>query len=80
MLEVVAGSKDAEPTGSLSPSGSLENASQATSPLLVVRKMPYNEKIKQDLIQELIRFIQKEAIVTQSVLTSSINEDQYCSS
>ncbi|RGB22207.1 hypothetical protein C1646_822634 [Rhizophagus diaphanus] len=76
-LEVVApitsdqtGSHDAD---SLSPSSSLENnhishsSSQANSSLPVIRKIPYNQKVEQGIIQEVISFIQKRA------LTSSID-------
>jgi hypothetical protein len=64
------GSHDAD---SLSPSSSLENnhislsSSQANSSLPVIRKIPYNQKVEQGIIQEVISFIQKRA------LTSSIN-------
>ncbi|PKK55994.1 hypothetical protein RhiirC2_722143, partial [Rhizophagus irregularis] len=64
------GSHDAD---SLSPSSSLENnhislsSSQANSSLPVIRKIPYNQKVEQGIIQEVISFIQKR------VLISSIN-------
>ncbi|PKC59535.1 hypothetical protein RhiirA1_469288 [Rhizophagus irregularis] len=40
---------------------------QETSPTPIVRKIPYNQKVEQGIIQEVISFIQKRA------LTSSIN-------
>ncbi|CAB5201968.1 unnamed protein product [Rhizophagus irregularis] len=64
------GSHDAD---SLSSSSSLENnyishsSSQANSSLPVIRKILYNQKVEQGIIQEVISFIQKRA------LTSSIN-------
>src|SRR5581483_7087597 len=64
------GSHDAD---SLSPSSSLENnhishsSSQANSSLSVIQKIPYNQKVEQGIIQEVISFIQKKAF------TSSIN-------
>jgi hypothetical protein len=59
--------QDAE---SLSLSSSLKNKhslSQETSLSPIVQKIPYNQKVEQSIIQEVISFIQKRA------LASSIN-------
>ena len=53
------GSQDAD---SLSPSSSLENnhishsSSQENSSLPVIRKIPYNQKVEQDIIQDIGKF------------------------
>ena len=63
---------------SLSPSSSPENnhishsSSQENSSLPVIRKVPYNQKVEQGIIQEVILFIQKEALAS-SINTSKFN-------
>ncbi|CAG8827961.1 2547_t:CDS:2, partial [Dentiscutata erythropus] len=42
------------------------------SPSPVVRKIPYNQKVEQGIIQEVISFIQKEAFAS-SINTSKFN-------
>ncbi|CAG8696267.1 14197_t:CDS:2, partial [Funneliformis mosseae] len=68
-------SQDAD---SLSPFSSPENnhisysSSQKNASLPVIRKVSYNQKVEQDIIQEVILFIQKEALAS-SINTSNFN-------
>ncbi|CAG8461533.1 23798_t:CDS:2, partial [Racocetra persica] len=50
----------------------LPPALQEPSPSLVVRKIPYNQKVEQGIIQKVISFIQKEAFAS-SINTSKFN-------